>query len=86
VRQSDRIVFVVRGIDPRQFQLYFLESRMGYRQTQPIMGGMPPSWPVSIRKIGDNVYEFTPTRPLHAGEWALSPMNSNDSYCFGVDY
>lgn len=36
VRQGDRLVFVVRlnrSDDPRQFQLYRLESRMGYRQT-----------------------------------------------------
>ena len=48
VRQGDRIVFVVRlnsGDDPRQFQLYRLESRMGYRQTQPTMGGSPMPLP-----------------------------------------
>ena len=88
VRQSDRLVFVVRSTmgDPRQFQLYRLEPRMGYRQTQPTMGGMPPSLPLSIRKIGDNVYELTPMRQLYPGEYAVSPMNSNESYCFGVDY
>ena len=88
VRQSDRLVFVVRSTmgDPRQFQLYRLEPRMGYRQTQPTMGGMPPSLPLSIRKVGDNVYELTPMRQLYPGEYAVSPMNSNESYCFGVDY
>jgi hypothetical protein len=89
VRQSDRIVFVVRlspGADPRQFQLYRLESRMGYRQTQPTMGGTPPSLPLTINKTGDLVYEITPARRLYPGEYAVSPFNSNDSYCFGVDY
>jgi hypothetical protein len=89
VRQGDRIVFVVRltsGGDPRQFQLYRLESRMGYRQTQPVMGGTPPGLPVAITKVGDLVYEITPARALYPGEYAISPMNSNDSYCFGVDY
>lgn len=88
VRQSDRIVFVVRssGVDPRQFQLYRLEPRMGYRQTQPTMGGAPPSLPISIKKTGDNIYELTPMRQLYPGEYAMSPMNSNTSYCFGVDY
>lgn len=88
VRQGDRLVFVVRlspGADPRQFQLYRLESRMGYRQTQPTMGGTPPGLPVSIGKIGDSVFEITPAR-LYPGEYAISPMNSNASYCFGVDY
>jgi hypothetical protein len=89
VRQRDRIVFVVRlnrGDDPRQFQLYRLESRMGYRQTQPSMGGTPPGLPVSINNIGNSVYEITPARSLYPGEYAVSPMNSNESYCFGVDY
>ena len=89
VRQRDRLVFVVRlnrGGDPRQFQLYRLESRMGYRQTQPTMGGTPPGLPVTINEAGDSVYEITPARALYPGEYAVSPMNSNESYCFGVDY
>jgi hypothetical protein len=89
VRQRDRLVFVVRlnpGGDPRQFQLYRLESRMGYRQTQSSMGGMPPALPVTINKIGESVYEIIPARALYPGEYAVSPANSNESYCFGVDY
>jgi hypothetical protein len=89
VRQGNRLVFVVRlnpGGDPRQFQLYRLESRMGYRQTQPSMGGTPPGLPVTINEVGDSVYEITPARALYPGEYAVSPINSNESYCFGVDY
>jgi hypothetical protein len=89
VRQGDRLVFVVRlnaGDDPRQFQLFRLESRMGYRQTQPTMGGTPPALPVTISRIGDLVYEIAPARPLYPGEYAVNPMNSNESFCFGVDY
>ena len=89
VRQGDRLVFVVRlnpSGDPRQFQLYRLESRMGYRQTQPTMGRTPPALPVTINKIGDSVYEITPARALYPGEYAVSSMTSNESYCFGVDY
>jgi hypothetical protein len=89
VRQGDRLVFVVRltaGGDPRQFQLFRLESRMGYRQTQPTMGGTPPALSVTISRIGDLVYEIAPARALYPGEYAVSPMNSNESFCFGVDY
>ncbi len=89
VHQGDRIVFVVRlesGWDPRDFQLFRLDSRMGFRQTQPAMGGSPPSLQLTIAKVGDSVYEITPSRPLAPGEYAVSPANSNDSYCFGVDY
>ncbi len=89
VRQTDRIVFVVRsdsGWDPGQFQLFRLDSRMGVRQTQPTMGGAPPGLPLTVNKIGDSVFEIAPSRPLSPGEYAVSPLNSNDSYCFGVDY
>ena len=89
VRQYDRVVFVVRlnpGQDPHQFQLYRLEPRMGYRQTQATMSGMPPALPVTIRQINNGVYEIIPARALYPGEYAVSPANSNDSYCFGVDY
>jgi hypothetical protein len=89
VRQGDRVVFVVRldpGGDPRQFQLFRLDSRMNYRQTQATVGGGPPALPMTIQKVGGSVYEVTPVRALYPGEYAVSPSNSNDSYCFGVDY
>ncbi len=90
VRQGDRVVFVVRlnpGADPRRFELYPLESRMNYRQTQPSRGGgRPLGLPVTIAKIGDSVYEISPARPLYPGEYSFSPIDSNESYCFGVDY
>jgi hypothetical protein len=89
VRQGDRIVFAVRldsGWDPQQFQLFHLDSRMGFRQTQQTMGGSPPPLRVTINKVGNSVYEITPARPLAPGEYSVSPLNSNDSYCFGVDY
>jgi hypothetical protein len=89
VRQGQKIVFVVRfdgGGDPRQFQLFRLESRMNYRQTQATMSGGPAGLPLTIQKVADSVYEITPARSLPAGEYSVSPSNSNDSYCFGVDY
>jgi hypothetical protein len=90
VRRSDKIVFVVRlnsTGDPRRFQLYSLESRMNYRQTQPTRGGgRPPALAATINKIGDSTYEISPMQPLYPGEYSVSPIDSNESYCFGVDY
>jgi hypothetical protein len=87
VRQGDRLVFVIRmnSGDPRQFNLYRLESRMNYRQTPPSMGGAPMGLQVTITKVSDSVWEITPTRGLFPGEYAMSPMNMNETYCFGVD-
>ncbi len=90
VRQSDKIVFVVRlkfEGDARRFELYPLASRMNYRQTQPARGGgRPPALAVTITKTGDSTYEISPARPLYPGEYSVSPIDSNESYCFGVDY
>jgi hypothetical protein len=90
VRRSDKIIFVVRlnsSGDPRRFELYPLESRMNYRQTQPGRGGgRPLSVPMTINKVGDYIYEISPARPLYPGEYSVSPIDSNESYCFGVDY
>jgi hypothetical protein len=89
VRQGDRVVFVVRldsGWDPRDFQLFRLESRMGSRQTQSGISGSPPALPMEIRQVSNSVYEIAPSRALAPGEYAVSPARTNDSYCFGVDY
>lgn len=88
VREGDRVTFIMRvdsEPDIRRFQLYRLESRRDYRQTPPIAGGLPPSIGVTIRRIGVLVYEVTPAYGLTPGEYAISPTNSNDTYCFGVD-
>jgi len=90
VNRGDKIVFVVRlnsSSDPRRFELYALESRMNYRQTQAARGGgRPPAAPLAITKIGDSVYEMSPMRPLYPGEYSVSTIDSNESYCFGVNY
>ncbi|MGA3237905.1 MAG: hypothetical protein ABSG03_16550 [Bryobacteraceae bacterium] len=90
VGRGDKIVFVLRlnsGGDPRRFELYQLESRMNFRQTQPSMGGgRPPALPVTIDKISDYTYEISPARQLYPGEYSFSRIDSNESYCFGVNY
>jgi len=90
MRRGDRIVFVVRlnsGGDPRRFELFMLESRMNYRQTLPMRAGSrPQAVSVTITRIADSVYEISPAGPLYQGEYAVSPINSNESFCFGVDY
>jgi hypothetical protein len=88
VRRGDKLVFVVRlnsGNDPREFALYALESRMNLRQTQPTRGGQPPMVPLMINKVGDSTYEISPGRQLYPGEYAISPINSSQMYCFGVN-
>jgi hypothetical protein len=88
VRSTDRLLFVVKlqpGRDPRRFQMYPLQIQPGYRQTWPARGGVPPTIPVSITKITDTTYGIAPARALAPGEYSISPTDSNDTFCFGVD-
>jgi hypothetical protein len=59
---------------------------MNYRQTRPTMGGMPPSLQRTIHRGDDSIYEITPARGLCSGDYAMSPSNSCEGYCFGLDY
>ncbi len=88
VRTGDRVLFVVKlpaGRDPRRFQMYPLQVRPGYRQTWPARGGIPPSIPITVTRITDSTFGLSPTRPLAPGEYSISPTDSNDTFCFGVD-
>jgi hypothetical protein len=38
-----------------------------------------------VTKVGDSTYGLTPVRDLAAGEYAFSPSNSHNVYCFAVD-
>jgi hypothetical protein len=42
------------------------------------MAGGPQALPMSIRKVGDLVYEISPGRALYPGEYAVSPSNSTE--------
>jgi hypothetical protein len=90
VRQGDKLVLTVRvayGVDPRKYELYAFESKRDSRQTPPMRAGARPvALPVTIRRISDSTYGISPTRFLMPGEYALSPRDSNESFCFGIDY
>lgn len=88
LRPEDPMVFVVRldnGGSAGVFQLYRLESKKGYRQTQPVGGGLPPALPMKVTRVGPGIYEIAPGQALAPGEYAISPTNSNRSYCFGLE-
>jgi hypothetical protein len=88
--REGKVVFVVRlayGVDPRKFEIYALESKRDIRQTPPIRAGArPAALPVTIFKIGESSYGISPARFLGPGEYAVSPRDSNEAFCFGVDY
>jgi hypothetical protein len=72
------------GISPASLKLYPLESKAGTRRTK-VAAGTPPDIRVSVRRVGGNVYVYSVVGGLSPGEYAFSPSNSNDSFCFGID-
>jgi hypothetical protein len=72
------------GISPATLKLYPLESKGGTRRTR-IAAGSPAAIPVSVRRLAGNVYVYSEVGGLPPGEYAFSPSNSNDSFCFGID-
>jgi hypothetical protein len=72
------------GISPAILKLYPLESKGGTRRTK-VAAGSPPGIPVRVRRVGGNVYLYSVVGSLPPGEYAFSPSNSNDSFCFGID-
>jgi hypothetical protein len=89
LRSDDKITFVVRmadGIAPNTFSLYPLETKGTTRRTKAaIVSGPVPTIPFTVRKVTGNTYALTPAGFLSPGEYAFSPANSNDAYCFGID-
>ena len=81
--------FLVRlrnGDDPYKYELYPISSKGDYRQTISVRSGARlPALQVTISVLGDGTYAMSPVHFLGRGEYALSPRDSNQSFCFGVD-
>jgi hypothetical protein len=89
-KSGQTMLFVVQlanGIDPGTYALLPLDTRTDIRRTksEPRNKTAPLSLLVNVIKVGDSTYGLTPVRDLAPGEYAFSPTNSNNAYCFGVD-
>jgi hypothetical protein len=85
-----KMLFVVRlanGIDPGGFTLLPLEARKDSRRTKSDPRNKTASLTLllNVTKVGESTYGLTPVSDLAAGEYAFSPKDSDDVYCFGVD-
>jgi hypothetical protein len=90
LKSGQKMLFVIRlanGIDPTTFSLFPLETKNDNRRTEsdPRNKTAPLTLIFNVTKIGESTYGLTPTKDLAAGEYAFSPKNSDDAYCFGVD-
>lgn len=78
------------GIDPNKYQLISLTVKKGKREAvlaeSTFTGNKsnPVFLPYNVTKYG-NAYKFAPGAVLPEGEYAFSPNDSYDVFCFGVD-
>jgi hypothetical protein len=89
IKSGQKLTFVVRlanGVDPRVFNLYPMDTKKGKRGTR-----LDPKKKtlvtvrLNVTKAGASSFAFIPDSSLTPGEYAFSPRNSNDAYCFGID-
>ena len=91
IRAAQKPIFVVRlpnGADPGKFLLYPMETRNNTRRTFSSANSRDGyrTIPLNITKAaGASLYEYMPAQDLAPGEYTLSPSDSNDAYCFGID-
>jgi uncharacterized protein YcfJ len=90
LKSGQKMLFVIRlaqGIDPTTFSLFPLETKNDSRRTgsDPRNKAAPMTLLFNVTKIGESTYGLSPAQDLAAGEYAFSPKNSDDAYCFGVD-
>ncbi len=92
-KTDQKLEFVVslpNGVDPNKSQLVIWTVKKGKREVVMVEAtwtgskANPVFLPYNVTKFG-NAYKFTPARPLSAGEYAFSPSDSYDTYCFGID-
>jgi hypothetical protein len=87
LRSDAQLVFVVEmpgGIAPGTFKLYPLQTRGNARRTKD-GNGTALTISLTMRKVAGNIYVMSPVGSMAPGEYAFSPSNSNDAYCFGID-
>jgi hypothetical protein len=89
LKSGSKLLFVVElpyEIAPGMFSLYPLETKGSTRRTKAGTGDSPAlTIPLSTRKVRGYTYILTPQDGLAPGEYSISPANSNDAFCFGID-
>jgi len=76
-------IFQADKIAPDTLQLFKLESKGGHREVLISRKGSQPLR-VEVTRLGGNLYKLEVVDSLEAGEYSLSPNNSNKVFCFAV--
>jgi hypothetical protein len=82
---SPVFLFVIEKMRPESLQLFRLETRNGRRELD--VSPKKPGKPIRVtitRLSSDGLYRLDVSESLEAGEYSLSPNDSNQVFCFQV--
>ena len=85
--------FILRGVDATRFKLYRFEMDDEKRTLEIAAAGPLNSTmtlqeseiPVSIVDCGTSCFRLSVQMPLSSGEYGFSPVDTNESFTFGID-
>jgi len=76
-------IFESEKVPVESLQLYRLESKGGHREITIGKKGAEPIR-LQVTPLGGKLYRIEVYDELEAGEYSLSPNNSNTAFCFAV--
>ena len=88
---QDFVMNLPSGIDPNKYELFIMEVGKDKRRTVLGKAKMVTSERVrstvamEVKRYGSSSYRLTPAQKLPVGEYCLSPNDSNEQFCWGVD-
>ncbi len=80
-------ILLSENLDPRKLQLYSMDVNNGQRETvSPKNRKKQPPRPryLTMKKLGEKLYWVEANEWLDNGEYCLTPIGSNNVYCFEV--
>ena len=79
------IFLIVREkLSPDSLQLFKLETRNGHRELTVSPKKPGKAIRMTVTKLADTLYQLEVADSLEAGEYSLSPNDSNKVFCFQV--
>jgi hypothetical protein len=88
---QDFVMSLAAGVNPNKYELFPMEVQKGKRSTILATAKMVTSestkttLAVEVKRYGQGSYKLSPAQKLPAGEYCLSPSDSNENFCWGID-
>jgi hypothetical protein len=81
---SPIFLFKADRLNPEHLQLFQLQSSAGHREITFSKKKNPQTFTFTVKKLGGPLYRLEVNESLPAGEYSISPPDSNQTFCFAV--